>query len=207
MKTAQRIAIASAIAALLILSGCGSSDSEGSQADTNETTTTAAAAAEELEIRDVWARTSPMATTAGAVYMTITSPIDDALVMASVPTSVAGTTEIHETVAADDAESGDMASSTTEMGAESGSDMSTTTAMGEAGSDMSTSTEMGGSDSMTMRPVDSIELPAGETVKLEPGGYHVMLLELAAPLTAGQTFPVTLTFEEAGTQEDRKSVV
>ena len=60
---------------------------------------------------------------------------------------------------------------------------------------------MGGDDmgmgGMTMREVARIPLPAGEAVTLEPGGYHVMLLELAAPLTAGQTFPVTLTFEEA----------
>lgn len=193
MKTVHRLAAVGAVAALLVLAGCGSSDSEGSKSDTKETTTTAKAG--ELEIRDAWARTSPMATTAGAVYMTITSPVDDALVGASVPTSVAGTTEIHETVPADDSGSGDMASTTTAMGS---SDMSTTTAMGS--SDMSTTTAMGGSDAMTMKPVDSIELPAGETVKLEPGGYHIMLLDLVSPLKKGDTVEVTLTFEKAGTK-------
>ncbi len=36
---------------------------------------------------------------------------------------------------------------------------------------------------------------------LKPGGYHVMLIELVAPLEVGQTIPVTLTFAEAGTIE------
>jgi hypothetical protein len=35
-------------------------------------------------------------------------------------------------------------------------------------------------------------------VALEPGGYHIMLLELAAPLEVGSTIDVTLTFEHAG---------
>ena len=51
---------------------------------------------------------------------------------------------------------------------------------------------------MTMQPVDSIELPAGEEVSLEPGGYHIMLLDLVAPLEVGDTFDIVLTFENAG---------
>ncbi|MCU0274542.1 MAG: copper chaperone PCu(A)C, partial [Acidimicrobiales bacterium] len=53
---------------------------------------------------------------------------------------------------------------------------------------------------MTMRPVDGIDLPAGEAVALEPGGLHVMLLDLPAPLEIGQTYELTLTFEQAGEQ-------
>jgi copper(I)-binding protein len=63
----------------------------------------------------------------------------------------------------------------------------------------SDTTAMGGG-MMTMRPVERIDVPAGETVALEPGGYHVMLLDLAAPLEVGATVEVTLTFESAGTQ-------
>ncbi len=52
---------------------------------------------------------------------------------------------------------------------------------------------------MGMREMkDGLELPAGEQVSLEPGGYHVMLLELQAPIAEGDTVPVTLTFEKAG---------
>ncbi|MFH2071261.1 MAG: copper chaperone PCu(A)C [Actinomycetota bacterium] len=59
--------------------------------------------------------------------------------------------------------------------------------------------EAEGMGAMTMQEVGSIDLPAGETVALEPGGFHVMLMQLAVPLEAGQTLEITLTFEEAGT--------
>jgi len=58
--------------------------------------------------------------------------------------------------------------------------------------------EMGGDAMMSMRPVSAIDLPAGEDTVLEPGGYHIMILNLAKPLQIGQTFPVTLTLEKAG---------
>jgi copper(I)-binding protein len=51
----------------------------------------------------------------------------------------------------------------------------------------------------TMQPVDKIAIPAGETVKLEPGGYHVMLMGLTEELKAGDTVTITLTFE-SGTE-------
>lgn len=51
---------------------------------------------------------------------------------------------------------------------------------------------------MTMREVGEISLPAGTTVNLEPGSYHIMLLEVTTPLQVGETFEVTLTFENAG---------
>lgn len=51
---------------------------------------------------------------------------------------------------------------------------------------------------MKMRPVEAVDLPAGETAKMEPGGLHVMLLGLTEPLTEGATFPVTLILENAG---------
>lgn len=53
---------------------------------------------------------------------------------------------------------------------------------------------------MVMRPVDEIALPAGEVVNLMPGGYHVMMLDLVAPLEIGQTFELTLEFGSGATQ-------
>ncbi|MGA1345546.1 MAG: copper chaperone PCu(A)C, partial [Ilumatobacteraceae bacterium] len=50
---------------------------------------------------------------------------------------------------------------------------------------------------MVMQQIMSLDLPAGETVELKPGGYHVMLIDLAAPLEIGQTFDLTLDFETA----------
>ena len=46
-----------------------------------------------------------------------------------------------------------------------------------------------------------VPIPAGETVELKPGGYHVMFLDLKEPLKQGDTLNVSLTFEKAGTVE------
>jgi copper(I)-binding protein len=55
---------------------------------------------------------------------------------------------------------------------------------------------------MKMRPLTKgLVIPAGATVKLEPGGYHLMLLQLKKPLAAGQRFKATLVFEKAGPVE------
>ena len=48
---------------------------------------------------------------------------------------------------------------------------------------------------MRMRPVVSLELPAGRAVELKPGGYHVMLMDLKQQLTAGDMVPLSLVFE------------
>jgi len=54
-------------------------------------------------------------------------------------------------------------------------------------------------DVMQMRHLpDGIEVPAGETVELAPGGLHLMLMGLTEPLVEGETVPVTLVFEESG---------
>lgn len=53
---------------------------------------------------------------------------------------------------------------------------------------------------MRMRQVEAIDLPAGET-SLAPGGLHIMLFELGAPLVEGESFPLILTLEQAGDVE------
>ena len=53
-------------------------------------------------------------------------------------------------------------------------------------------------DVMRMRRLPAIAVPPGETT-LEPGGLHVMLLGLHAPLVEGTSFPLSLTFHDAGT--------
>jgi len=52
-------------------------------------------------------------------------------------------------------------------------------------------------DVMSMRQVESIALPAGKTVSLDPHGYHVMLLELNDQVKDGASVPLTLTVENA----------
>lgn len=48
---------------------------------------------------------------------------------------------------------------------------------------------------MKMSPVAGIDVPAGKTVKLAPGGHHLMLTNLQKPLNAGDRVPLQLTFE------------
>jgi copper(I)-binding protein len=59
---------------------------------------------------------------------------------------------------------------------------------------------------MRMRQVEDIPVKAGETVVLQPGGLHVMFMGLHEGLKEGQTFPLTLTFEKAGSVETTVTV-
>jgi copper(I)-binding protein len=52
---------------------------------------------------------------------------------------------------------------------------------------------------MTMRKLDNgVAVPPGKTVAFAPGGYHLMLVGLKAPLKEGDRVKATLTFEKAG---------
>lgn len=176
MKHRSAFVLAALAVTALGLAACGD-DSD----DAADTTTTAAEAAE-VTVSDVWARPVEDLTAmdTSAIYMVIEGGDEaDALLEASVPSDVAGTVELHETVAAED---GDMTTTTMMDG-----DMTTTTMGGEMGGGM-----------MSMQPVGSIEVPADGSVALEPGGYHVMLLDVKKELVPGDTIEVTLTFERAG---------
>ena len=52
-------------------------------------------------------------------------------------------------------------------------------------------------DIMKMRAMPVLDLPAGKKVDLKPGGFHVMLMDLKAPLVKDSTVPVTLLFKNA----------
>lgn len=122
-----------------------------------------------LTASGAWARTTPPGATNGVVYLTIASPVDDSIVGASVPAAVAKGAELHETMGADNT------------------------------SPMPNMPEMSTGGQMTMVPVDSVPLAAGRPVAFEPGGKHVMLTDLAAPLVAGDTFTVTFTLASGAT--------
>lgn len=52
---------------------------------------------------------------------------------------------------------------------------------------------------MRMREVEHIPLPAGQTLRMQPGsGYHLMFMDLKAPLKVGETVPVTIKFASGG---------
>lgn len=111
----------------------------------------------DVDVSDVWARTSAMAQDAGAVYMTIRGGDEpDSLISARVDSSVAAMAQLHESMMGDD-------------------------------------------NMMMMEAVPTIPVPADGEVMLEPGGYHIMLMQLTEPLVAGSEITVTLTFE-SGTQ-------
>ena len=57
---------------------------------------------------------------------------------------------------------------------------------------------------MRMSAISALPLPAGKTVELKPGGYHVMLMALRAQLKEGDAVPVTLTFKD---KDGRESAV
>jgi copper(I)-binding protein len=56
-------------------------------------------------------------------------------------------------------------------------------------------------DVMRMREVEAIELPKGKTVSLEPGGFHIMLMNLPKPIAAGEVIPLVLTVESGGKRQ------
>lgn len=59
-------------------------------------------------------------------------------------------------------------------------------------------------DVMKMRAVSGgLELPAGKTVELKPGGYHVMLMDLKGALPKDSTVPLTLVFKDAKGAESK----
>ena len=59
---------------------------------------------------------------------------------------------------------------------------------------------------MTMRQIPAVEIAAGQTVALKPGGYHVMLLDLKQQVKAGDTVQMTLTFEGRDGQRETVDV-
>lgn len=162
------------------LAGCGSDD-------------------ESVSLENAWARTSAAGQTTGAVYFDITVDADDTLVGASVPASIAADAQVHEVVMADMDESADM------EGSEHMDDMASGDAdhMAEMESgDMEhmddMDSEMGDMGAMVMQELtDGLDLKAGETVAFEPGGYHVMLLDIVEPFEVGDEIDVTLEFAKA----------
>lgn len=50
-------------------------------------------------------------------------------------------------------------------------------------------------DVMRMEAIPGLDLPAGRSVELKPGGYHVMLMQLKQSIKEGETVPITLSFQ------------
>lgn len=61
-------------------------------------------------------------------------------------------------------------------------------------------------DVMRMRAIDSLALPAGTPVQLRPGGHHLMLMGLKAPLVVGASVPLTLRLKDGQGRETQLAV-
>lgn len=174
----------------VLLAACGDDgdDSSGDAGKGSSSTTSTTAASAAPAVSDAWAR---QVQDRGAVYMVIKGGSEsDALLSASVPEDVAGVVELHETVGGMGDDSHDGGASTTVPGSSGMHDDSMD----------ATTTVPGSSGMMHMQPVDRIEVPAGRTVELKPGGLHIMLMDVKRTLEPGETIEVTLQFEKAGTQ-------
>ncbi len=62
-------------------------------------------------------------------------------------------------------------------------------------------------DVMKMRAVPALDLPAGKTVQLKPGSYHLMLMDLKTPLLKDSSVPVTLRFKNAAGVDSQMEVI
>jgi len=122
-----------------------------------------------VSVAKPWARTSAAGAANGAAYFTINSPVDDTLTGVSVEASVAKMAQMHETTMAGGMPGTTMAGATTSA------------------------------PQMSMKEVSKVDLKAGMAVEFKPGGYHIMLMELAKPLKVGDTVTLTLTLAKAGT--------
>ncbi len=61
-------------------------------------------------------------------------------------------------------------------------------------------------DRMMMSAVDGIDLPAGKTVALASGGYHIMMMDLKRQMKAGETVPMTLVIQGKGKKQEAVEV-
>ncbi len=73
--------------------------------------------------------------------------------------------------------------------------------VGFAAKAMLHTTEFSADGVASMKHVEALEIPARDTVVLEPGGYHIMLMGLTQPLNVGDMVPATLIFEQGGRVE------
>lgn len=116
-------------------------------------------------VEAAWSRPTPSMATNGVIYMTVTTDVDDVLVAAEVPSSVALRAELHESMSSGAAGSGHHGGGDAESG--------------EAAH------------------VEEFAVTVGTPLVFEPGGNHVMLIDLVQPLAIGDRFSLTLRFESS----------
>jgi len=129
-----------------------------------------------LTIIEVWARPG-MSGGTSAAYFIIDNPSSQTDTLLGADADISEAVEIHMTVPVGEAEMNEG------MGGEEGE------GAGEG--------HGGGMQGMKMIPVENLEVPKG-SVEFKPGGLHVMFIGLNNDLKIGDSFTLTLTFENAG---------
>lgn len=174
----RMILLAGVVAIALAATGCGNGDEEGTPSSTTS------GASDAPQVSEVWARAALEGSNTAIYFVVDGGSSQDRLVGVAVPDGTGASTEIHETVPVDADDSDD--------------DMADMAEGADDGHDMADSDHGDGSKMMTMRPVEGVDIPAGGRVVFEPGGYHVMVMDLEQALTGGDELPVTLVFDKAG---------
>ena len=123
-----------------------------------------------LTVSSAWARATPPGAANGAAYLSVVSPTDDVITGVEVPASVARRAEMHSA-----------------MGGDDGGSMGNMAGMDHGGS----------GDTVVMKPLPAVDLPAGRRVTFEPGHRHIMLTDLRHGLDDGDAFDLTLRFRRA----------
>lgn len=131
---------------------------------------------EAIVIDEAWVRPAFFEGGTGAAYMKITNNADTSDVLLSASVDFADVVELHETMIMSADEMSDMDDMHDH-------DMENMEGMGEMA---------------MMSPLENIPLPAGETVALEVGGLHIMLIDIQEIPEVGETVSVVLQFEDAG---------
>lgn len=162
----KSIRFAALLISLLVLAACGSSNT--------------------VSVVDAWARPAA-ASTNSAAYFQLFNGSDEADALLSAESSVARVVEIHETMMMDMSE---------HMGEGDGMDMDEHEHDEGHDHDMdeSNGTEMG-MEAMQMVPQERVDIGEGETVVFEPGGLHIMMIDLQQELAVGDEIELTLNFE------------
>jgi copper(I)-binding protein len=135
----------------------------------------------EPQVQKAWVRLPAVPGRPAAGYLTLVGGNKDATLVA-VTTPAAARAELHETMKMDAPAPG---------------------APDPAGHEAMA----GMSGATTMRPVQALALPAGQTVKLAPGGLHLMLFDVDAKVTPGATVPLRVEFADGRTLETQAKAV
>nr|WP_317894405.1 copper chaperone PCu(A)C [uncultured Sphingomonas sp.] len=136
----------------------------------------------EPQVQKAWVRLPAVPGRPAAGYLTLVGGTRDATLVA-VTTPAAARTELHETMKMDAPGAPDHADHADHEGM------------------------AGMSGATTMRPVKALPLPAGQTVKLAPGGRHLMLFDVDAKVTPGGTVPLRLEFADGRKLETEAKAV